>query len=68
MTRHRVVFSRAASAQAEVIADWWQTNRTAAPELFVRELDSTVRLRQGPVTSLEYKPGVAGFVALEVTQ
>lgn len=44
MTRHRVVFSHAAAAQAQVIADWWTLNRTAAPDMFVRELDATVRL------------------------
>ena len=44
MTRHRVVFSRAAAAQAEIIAGWWTLNRTASPDMFVRELDATVRI------------------------
>jgi plasmid stabilization system protein ParE len=44
MTRYRVGFSRTADAQVETIESWWRENRSAAPDMFSRELEAAVRL------------------------
>jgi plasmid stabilization system protein ParE len=44
MKRYRVGFSRVAEAQVDTIESWWRENRPAAPEMFLSELESAVRL------------------------
>jgi plasmid stabilization system protein ParE len=35
-----VVFQRRAAREIEAVDEWWRAHRTAAPELFVSELDA----------------------------
>lgn len=35
-----VVFQRRATREIEAVDEWWRANRTAAPALFVSELDA----------------------------
>ncbi len=35
-----VVFQRRAAREIEAVDEWWQANRSAAPDLFVSELDA----------------------------
>ena len=39
-----VLFHPRAAEDAATIETWWRTNRTSAPELFVRELEATLAL------------------------
>jgi len=43
---HEIRFTREAAHHAREIDVWWKTNRPAAPELFGRELQATVRRLQ----------------------
>jgi plasmid stabilization system protein ParE len=35
-----IAFQRRAAREIEAVDEWWRTNRTAAPDLFVSELDT----------------------------
>jgi plasmid stabilization system protein ParE len=45
--RWRVVFTATAVAQVEIIATWWQQERSAAPDLFATEFAAAVERLAG---------------------
>ena len=57
MKPYRVEFSPESVKQVEHVADWWQSNRPAAPTLFRDELAAAVRkLETTPGVGTDYAP------------
>ena len=53
---YSVVVAPAARALANKIADWWQTNRPGAPDLFADELEAAfVRVATTPASIRVYR-------------
>jgi hypothetical protein len=49
MKRYAVLVAPAAQRQAYLIAEWWHSNRTAAPDLFANEPEAVLeRLAVAP--------------------